>query len=48
MREGDNLADRRELLAARLDGAESRLDGRGALEVSITDLAAEIDRRPDW
>ena len=47
IREGDDLADRSRLLAARLDGTESRLVAVDALEESVTALAAEIERRPD-
>ncbi len=47
IREGDDLADRSRLLAARLDGTESRLVAVGELEESVSALAAELKRRPD-
>ncbi len=46
IREGDDLADRSRLLAARLDGTESRLVVVDALEGSVSALAAEMERRP--
>ena len=47
IREGDDLADRSRLLAARLDGTESRLVAVEVLEESVSALAAELERRPD-
>ena len=47
IREGDDLADRSRLLAARLDGTESRLVAVELLEESVSELAAELERRPD-
>lgn len=46
IREGDDLADRSRLLAARLDGTESRLVALGELEERVETLAAELERRP--
>ncbi len=42
-----DLAERAEVLTARLDGKESRLDTVGALEERLAVLAAELERRPD-
>lgn len=47
IRDGDDLADRSRLLAARLDGTESRLVAVGELEESVSALTAELKRRPD-
>lgn len=47
IREGDDLADRSRLLAARLEGTESRLVVVDALEERVAALAAEVQRRPD-